>query len=163
MSSDEHQRLSDVLSYDESTGLLHWKQTVARNVKIGSVAGSVRSDGYLVVRYKGEQYPAHRLAFFLKNNRWPEGEVDHINGDKSDNRWINLREATRSENMRNRGSYIRNTSGFKGVSKQGKKWRANICSNGVRTYLGCFLTKEEAFAVYQRAAREQHGNFANIE
>lgn len=163
MISDEYQGLSEVLGYDEETGLLYWKQTVARNVKVGSTAGSLRSDGYLIVRYKGGRYPAHRLAFFLKTGQWPEAEIDHINGVKSDNRWINLREATRSQNMQNRSALSNNTTGYKGVYQQGKKWRASICSNGIPVTLGTFPTRESAYAAYTAAASKLHGSFANIE
>lgn len=90
-------------------------------------------------------------------------QVDHINGNKLDNRRSNLRLCTQSENMRNRGATALNTSGFKGVhwSANDRKWRAGIKVEGKRIFLGLYLSKEEAAEAYNRAAESLHGLFAS--
>jgi hypothetical protein len=91
--------------------------------------------------------------------------TDHINGDKLDNRRTNLRIATPTQNLQNRGKTKQNKSGYKGVSwyRAMGKWRAQITVNGKKTYLGTFATPEEAYAAYAAAAAEKlHGEFANI-
>ena len=89
-------------------------------------------------------------------------EVDHINGDKLDNRRCNLRVCTKSGNMRNRLSYKCNKTGFKCVIKFRTKYRANITVNNKALYLGVFATPEEAYSAYVKAAKMHHGEFANV-
>lgn len=90
--------------------------------------------------------------------------VDHINGNPLDNRYSNLRLATKSQNMSNRGKTQANTSGFKGVSlhKPTGKWKAYIRKDCKQYYLGLFKTPQEAAAAYNRAARQLHGDFAHL-
>ena len=97
-------------------------------------------------------------------NAAPDMEVDHWNLNKLDNRRLNLRICTFSENQRNRGKLSNNTSGFKGVSwhKRAHKFRAQIKLNGKQKSLGCYPTAEEASAAYVKAAHELHGNFARV-
>lgn len=95
----------------------------------------------------------------------PKGmSIDHINGDKSDNRKSNLRICTNSENLRNRGSQSNNTSGYKGVSwsKELKKWRTQICINKKHIHVGLFKDKIEAAKAYNEAAIKYHGEFAKL-
>ena len=95
----------------------------------------------------------------------PDGlETDHVNGDGVDNRKINLRACTRSENQRNIGRTSSNTSGFKGVfwSKSASKWMAQIKLNGHPTHIGCFSTTEEAAQAYNEACVKLHGEFARL-
>ncbi len=89
-------------------------------------------------------------------------EVDHENTVRSDNRWDNLRAATRGQNRANCGAYKNNTSGLKGVSfyKRTGKWKAQIQASGKKTFLGYFLTKEAAHQAYAHAANEYFGEFA---
>lgn len=119
--------------------------------KTGKFSGEIKiydSGDYTTVCLKGKWYLAHRLAFFLMTGRWPYPETDHINGDKKDNRWENLRECTQSENQHNSKIPINNTSGVKGVSFDNRvgKWKAYITIKGKQTYLGSFLQKSEAIA-----------------
>lgn len=88
--------------------------------------------------------------------------VDHINGDTLDNRKCNLRVCTSAENIRNRKLHKNSISGYKGVRKQGKNWRATIRANDKRIFLGVFNTKEEAAAAYNEASKKYHGEFARI-
>jgi hypothetical protein len=94
---------------------------------------------------------------------WPAAEIDHVNGVSSDNRLVNLREATAAENRCNRGATVNNRTGFKGVSwhKRCRKYQARIKVRGKDTYLGLFTSPEEAHAAYQSAVYDFHGAFAN--
>lgn len=95
-------------------------------------------------------------------DKWPEEEIDHINGVRNDNRWINLREADRHENTRNAVVKSNSIVGYKGVFKAGKKWGARIRINSAETYLGVFNTIDEAAEAYRIAAGANYGQFAKI-
>jgi len=141
-------RLLEVVRYNPDTGLFSWVATDQR-------AGFARKDGYIALAVDGKTYRAHRLAWFLMHETWPE-LIDHINGDRSDNRFENLREATRSENTQN-STHTRSKSGYRGVSRNGKhRWKAAIAVNGRDQYLGTFDTPEEAHAAYCAAAAKLH-------
>jgi len=125
------------------------------------VAGSLKRQGYIIIKIDGKCYRAHRLAFLVAHGHLPK-ELDHINGDPSDNRIANLREATRRENKRNSGKYSNNKSGFKGVCwhKSRGKWRADAQdANGKQIHLGLFTTPEAASAAYNDFAMKLHGDF----
>lgn len=138
----EHHELKDILTYNPQSGEFVWN-------KNGQRAGSLkrtRTKEYWRVGLKGKTYAAHRLAWFYETGEWPRGEIDHINGNGLDNRFLNLREATSAENNRNRRRQSNNTSGFVGVSwcKLTQKWRAELNVNGERVRLGRFDTIGEA-------------------
>jgi len=102
-------------------------------------------------------HKAHRLAWLYTYGEWPVGDIDHINECKGDNRIINLREATRAENMQNRSKANKNGhSGLLGVTKVGKKWLGQIHVDGVRHHLGRFESPQEAHAAYLRAKHQLH-------
>src|SRR5690606_167269 len=107
-------------------------------------------------------HQAHRLAFLYMTGEMPEKVVDHINGDRSDNRWENLRCANQSQNMANVGIRSANTSGTPGVvwDKERQKWRAQLRVNGKKKNLGRFDSIEDAKATVNAAARQQWGEFA---
>jgi len=154
------ERVLELLDYDSSTGI--FTRRVSRGSQLaGSVAGGVRRDGYWHIMIDGKIYLAQRLAFLLSHGHLPD-ELDHINGDPSDNRIENLRPATSQENQRNRGKQANNTSGFKGVSlhKQREKWYAQARdANGKQKFLGYFPTPEAASAAYEAYAMKLHGEF----
>lgn len=160
MSKPTAERVRELLHYDPLSGL--FTRLVSRaNAHVGDVAGTDSGRGYLRIRVDGKKYVAHRLAWFYMTGEWPAEQIDHINGCPSDNRWSNLREATRHQNSINTRKRQDNTSGFKGVHwhKSGKKWQAYIKLNGKKYHLGYFDTPEAASAMYEGAAAILFGNF----
>lgn len=156
------ERLRELFHYDQESGVFTRKAERARNARMGDLAGCKRPDGYIVIRIDGSLYHAHRLAWLHVTGEWPKEEIDHLNCDPSDNRFANLREATRAENLRNIRKPCDNTSGFKGVSfdKRTGRWISSIRASGKQKYLGRFDTAEAAYAAYCTAAKELHGEFA---
>jgi hypothetical protein len=159
-------KLKEVLLYDQSTGIFTWKLKTL-NTEIGQVAGSVRKtrDAYVRIGFEGETYFAHRLAWLYVHGKWPEKFIDHINGNESDNRIVNLREATALQNGRNIKKRVNNTVGLVGVSydKERGKWIAQARENGRKKNLGRFNSQEEASAAYQSFARNHYGEFMRQE
>lgn len=149
-----HSRLQEALHYDPDIGTFTWRI----GSRTGSVALAKRPDGYARVRLDGTLYYAHRLAFFYMAARWPTAVIDHINGNPSDNRWVNLREATVSQNHANK----RSLNGLKGVSASRSRWRATIQVNGRTKHLGVFDTPEAAHEAYAEAAHAHFGQFARL-
>ncbi len=155
-------RLKELLHYNPDTGVFTWLQSRSV-VKKGDVAGSTYGPGYQGIGIDGTVYLSHRLAFLYMTNVVPEHEVDHKNNRKTDNRWENLRQATRTQNLRNVGVRACSKSGIKGVrfiKKQGK-WSARIRHNKKQIWLGVFDTCEQAANAYKNAAEKLHGEFAN--
>src|SRR5690606_3787035 len=131
-----------------------------RTDAIGPVPIIVTSNGYLVVYAKGRLFRAHRLAWVLMTGDWPAHDIDHINRNRADNRWANLREATRGQNLRNAGTKRSSGTGLKGVGAQGERFAAYIRLNGKKRHLGVFDTAAEAHQEYCRVARQHFGEFA---
>lgn len=115
------------LSYDPKTGEIVWRSPASCKMKVGQVAGSVRSDGYRSIRVNYHKYYAHRLAWLLHYGEWPNGDIDHENHDPSDNRIKNLRSVSNAENHKNLPKYRCNKSGIPGIylSESGT-WRARV-------------------------------------
>ena len=153
--------LNHLFEYDKETGNLIWK-IQQRGIRKGSIAGSVKSHGYLCVGINYKSYRAHRLVFLMHKGYLPK-TIDHINGDKLDNRIENLRAATVGQNQHNRKTNANNTSGYKGVSwnKGCNKWLSQIKLEGKRIHLGYFDNLEEAAEVVRKAREELHGDFAH--
>ncbi len=162
MSILSHDDLIKMLHYAPESGVFTWKVRPAMGVAPGSVAGTTLKQGYRATRIRGVNYRMHRLAFFYMTRRWPVGDVDHIDCDKANNRWSNLREATRSQNLANRGATQKNSHGNKGLvwDARRRKWRAVIVVNYRRHYLGIFDDIEEAKGAYWNAAQQHFGEFA---
>jgi hypothetical protein len=150
-------RLRRLLEYAPETGLFYWRVNIGA-VRAGRQTGTCRAGGYPVIVVDRRRYFAHRLAWLYVHGHHPKGEIDHINGDKADNRIANLRDCSRGENARNvNGSAA---SGLKGAYRKGVRWSSRICVNRHYHYLGSFSTKEEAADAYDEAARLLHGPFA---
>ena len=157
--------LNHLFEYDKETGNLIWKikpSSRGHSVKVGDIAGTLKSHGYLCVGINYNSYRAHRLIFLMHKGYLPK-TIDHINGDKLDNRIENLRAATVGQNQHNRKTNANNTSGYKGVSwnKAQKKWVARITLERKNIHLGYFANVEEAAEVVRKAREELHGSFAN--
>lgn len=169
--------LRQLLRYEPETGKLFWRQRSpewfqsARSCAVWNAkyAGreaftSLDRSGYRQGNILNHVHRGHRVVWAIVTGAWPDGEIDHVDLVRHNNRQDNLRSASRSENLRNAGLSKRNTSGFKGVSwaRRDKKWRAEIALNGRTKVLGMFATPEEASAAYAKASAELHGEFGRV-
>jgi hypothetical protein len=157
-------RLKELLSYDPGAGWFVWSGRRRAGVSLGSVCGRISRHGYREIRVDGVLHRANRLAWLYMTGEWPARVVDHINRNKADDSWSNLRLATNSENAANQCVRKSNVSGFVGVSwcADRQKWAAQIRIAGRKTNLGRFATAEEAAKAYDRAAFATFGGFANL-
>lgn len=155
-----HAELVASLSYDKETGIFRWKSSTSVQKLVGKIAGTIDSYGRQLISKSRRQYFAHRLAWFYVYGEFPTMDIDHINGDHADNRIENLRLATHAENMQNHQKARKDSkSGLAGVSKApGKRngWNSEIRTNGKKTYIGYFETKELAHDAYLQEKRRQH-------
>lgn len=156
-----------ILEYNPENGVFYWKRRYgvmeSWNVQnAGKSTGWANSNGYLIITIAGKRYRAHRLAWVWMTGEWPEFDIDHIDRNRTDNRWCNLREATRSENHANRRMQHNNKLGFKGVHihRETGKYRAQIRIKGKSKHIGLFRTAEEAHAAYIAEAKVLYGEFA---
>jgi hypothetical protein len=154
--------LKSLLKYDPITGLFVRTKSI-RGQKIDSRVGTLIACGYTMISVNCINVLAHRLAFFYMTGTWPKHDIDHINGNRNDNRWSNLREATRSQNLMNARLRSDNKSGFKGVKYHAasKLWTCGLHHNGKYLSLGYYKTSQEANGVVMRRRLELHGEFAN--
>jgi hypothetical protein len=147
----------DYLQYQLDTGKFIWKKSPNRRIKVGTEAGFLQN-GYIAIRFFGKTIYAHRLAWLFIYGEYPENEIDHINGIKTDNNIDNLRDVTRETNMRNMNfARTNNLLNILGVSKSGKKFISRIRTNLGRIYLGTFDTAEEAHQSYIKAKEKYNG------
>ena len=153
------ERLRELLKYCPATGLFSWLDRSNSRRIYGAVAGGRSTQGYIVIRIDGVLYLAHRLAYFYIYGAWPPADVDHKNGDKTDNRLDNIRAASRSQNNQNR----RRGKSRDGESSMGitwapwaKMWRAQISVDGAHRHIGYYKTMEEANAAYLNEKRKSH-------
>jgi hypothetical protein len=142
------------LCYDPLTGILTWKISPSRNCRLGAVAGCQMQRGYLTIGLLRKLYLAHRLAWLIVYGKWPDQAVDHIDGDRTNNRLANLREATNSQNQQNR---LR-----KGYHFKDGLYCARITLNEKRIALGYFKTEEAARAAYLEASEKHFGEFSVV-
>lgn len=149
------ERLLELFDYDQESGLFTYRRKTSIKEQ-GAVAGYLDGKGYRRIRIDKKTYPAHWLAWLVVYGRFPSIQIDHINRIKTDNRIANLREATGTENARNRGMQKNNRSGHTGVywAAHAKKWTAQIKVGGRQVNLGRFSSKELAILVRKRAERE---------
>jgi hypothetical protein len=143
-----YEELDRIFDYNKETGIFTRKVSTARCTKVGDIAGHINSQGYVIIKYLGEAYKAHRLAWLLTYKDWPLGDIDHIDGNKSNNAIKNLRDVSRSKNSLNTKETSSNKSGYKGVSLHNGKWRARIMVEGKQTIIGSYDTPEEASLAY---------------
>lgn len=158
------ERLREILHYDPATGIFCFR--VRRGgKKPGDTAGYLDSNGYILIQVDGHTAQGQRLAWLYMHGEWPPEEIDHKNMCRSDNRFDNIRAATKSQNGMNRRKRADNTSGFKGVTRRanGGGWFARIKSGDKQKYLGTFRTPDSAGAAYAEAARRLHGEFSRVD
>lgn len=173
--------LRKMLRYNPDTGRLFWLERTPEmfcdgprdaktncNVWNARYAGkeaftSISASGYRFGSLFNRSHRAHRVAFAISTGAWPQNDMDHINGDRLDNRLSNLREATRSENLRNSWRPEANNSGVKGVSwcRKKKLWRATIKASGKQVGLGYFANIDDAKEAVHAARAKLHGAFAH--
>lgn len=149
--------LEAVFEYAPDTGKLFWRINTGDIDRVGKEAGTTNKSGYRQVCLNSTVYLTHRLIWKMMTGEDPQEDIDHINGERSDNRWVNLKTATRSENLRNSKRSTKNNSGAVGVSwcKIKRKWRAEIVDNeGKHVHLKYCETLEEAIAVRKAAEKE---------
>jgi hypothetical protein len=157
------ERLRELLSYDANTGMFRWLAKSAprsNRRKVGDLAGCVGVQGYVVLGVEGRSYRAHRLAWFYVHGVWPEKHIDHINGNRADNRIENLRDVSAAQNNRNlQRAKRQNQTGLLGVFRNGKRWSAQLRGTSGPRHLGMFDTPEEAHMAY--LAAKQTAQFIN--
>jgi len=147
--------VQDWIHYDPETGLFTWLRSPNRRIKVGDVAGT-SSHGYVKIKIQGKAHFAHLLAWYMMTGTYPE-QIDHENGDRSDNRFLNLRVATSAQNRQNVFVPQRNNrSGFRGVFKGRRGWQAHITVDQKTRHLGVFESPEEAHQAYLMAKQTHH-------
>lgn len=154
------ERLREALYYDPNSGEFSWKQKTSIRSKVGKTAGLSCKADYQRISIDNRRYKAHHLAWLYMTGEWPNGIVDHKDGQKSNNRWDNLRIATPRENRANSPVNANNKCGRKGVHKVGRKWRALLQTTDERMHLGYFECLDSAAAAYEDAAEQKFGEFA---
>lgn len=171
--------LRQLLRYEPETGRLFWRERLEQtghdrhfNVRFaGRRAGYTRGDGYWMVSLYGRRCYCHRVIWAIAYGEWPASDLDHIDGNQSNNALCNLRMATRSENQRNRGSHQGSGSQFIGVywHKAARKWAAEVRlpktdeeARGRKLYLGLFDNETDAALAYDNVARVAHGPFGRL-
>lgn len=156
--------VKDLLSYDAESGSFRRIVATSWNAPEGPLVGKLSASGYRTVRIGERSIFLHRIAWAIYYGSWPDFIIDHINGDRSDNRISNLRNASLNQNQHNQGIRKTNSSGVKGVSwcASKHKWLATICVKGKTIYLGRHDTIDGAADAYRMAALEFHGTFARF-
>jgi HNH endonuclease/AP2 domain len=153
------ERLREQLHYEPATGIFTRLVKTTNSVQVGDIAGGDNGNGRCKIRVFAKLYFAHRLAFLYVFGRWPDAEVDHIDGNPANNAIDNLREATHSQNMQNqRAAHKSNNSGLIGAhwKKNQQRWFSEIQIEGKHSHLGYFDSAEDAHAAYLAAKRALH-------
>lgn len=154
------ERVMEAFAYDPDSGVLTWAISRRGHAKPGDVAGHA-TRGYWSTKLDGQTLMVHRIAWAITHGRWPIGDIDHKDGNPSNNRISNLRECTRAENMQNRRSPRHSTkSGFLGVWRMkrnlSKPWQAAVVIGRKQVWRERFATKEEAAKAYLQAKARLH-------
>ena len=164
--------LKNRLDYNSETGVFKWKfknvnqpdDKIFNKLFGGKIIFSKNHNGYLQIKIDKKSFLIHRIAYLFMTGEWPNGQIDHINGDRVDNRWDNLRVVNNEENQKNQKIYSNNTSGVIGVSwcETKNKWKVQISGNKKRIYLGLFKNFNEAVRARKNAEviygyHENHG------
>jgi hypothetical protein len=154
IAAEDIEHAKTLLRYEPSTGVFYWTVTRGRSAKAGDVAGVASDTGHLQIKVSQRVFKAHRLAWAFQFGTHPDGEIDHINGNRRDNRIANLRVVDRLGNASNiTTANTKNRTGFLGVRVDSRrnKFQAAIQRQGKFKHLGMFDTPEEAHAAYLAA------------
>lgn len=154
--------INSIFSYDETTGELRWKKVPKERVvraKVGEIAGAIMVNGYRMVCINYQKYLAHRLIWKMKTGTDAPFSIDHIDGDRLNNRFSNLRAATQSQNGMNSKMRKNNTSGVKGVYWGWNRWQAQISIARRCIPLGGFEKIEDAARAVEAARKKYHAEF----
>ncbi|HBY9796140.1 TPA: hypothetical protein MJA66_14730 [Klebsiella pneumoniae] len=159
------ERLDELLDYSPDSGLFTWKVNRRGKAKSGCIAGSKNGQGYIIIKIDGKFYFAHRLAWLVTHGTFPVNMIDHIDGNRENNKINNLREATDEQNMWNSAAGKNNKTGVKGVSWDGrrKRFRASISIKGKNKEIGSYLSLKDAESAIKDYRLKLHGKFANNE
>jgi hypothetical protein len=172
-------KLVTLLDYNPDSGIFVWKKRSSDNSYSerimnsfnsrlsGKEAGTVTPNGYRRIIILGHSMSAHTLAWIYTTGEPPTGEIDHINGNRDGNRFCNMRNVSRLENMRNKSLYKNNSTGCIGVSPEGKGWKSRIRIEGVEVYLGYFSVLQDAVSARKKAEikykfHKNHGRIRNL-
>ncbi len=150
-------RLRELLHYDPETGVFTRPGSIQRPDRAGKQAGHLTRKGYRYIKIGRVNMQAHRLAWLYAHGVWPQHDIDHIDGNPSNNAIANLRDVTRSVNCQNKKTATRFSKvGLLGVCAKNKGWTASIYVDGRQCYLGIFSSPIEAHAAYIAAKRQHH-------
>lgn len=145
------EKIREYLKYNGKTGKFIWIKKISDKTVVGNFAGSTRKDGYVTIRFNKKSYLAHRLAWFFKYDKWPSKNLDHKNGNTSDNRIQNLREATVRENAINLA--VHRKGKLPGSKKAKRKWSSYMEIFNKKVYLGNFHSEKEASEQYYKGSK----------
>lgn len=156
--------LKNRLSYNEATGVFTWNIRSNPRMRPDKVAGYAKPTGYVLIKLRGKNYLAHRLAWLYVHGHFPDRDIDHIDRNPNNNRISNLRLATATQNSGNRNLAISNKSGYRGVSYNtiARKYYAHATEQGRRYYLGTFDTPQEASEVVEARRKAYYGEFNSV-
>jgi len=154
------EQLKELLNYDKDTGIFTWKKRTSNRIKVGSIAGNLHNCGYIELKVDGTRCLAHRLAWLYEYGELPK-LIDHINGDKKDNRICNLRKASYAENVYNSKVRSDNKSGVRCVSWNSRtsKWEVRVKINGKLQSFGNYKDLTLATIVANKIRQEYHNEF----
>ena len=145
-----------MLRYSTESGEFWWTSDAPTKVR-GKRVEYKDKHGYICLKLDGRMYKAHRIAWLFQYGYWPTQHIDHINGNKADNRICNLRDVSPNINAQNRRRALStNSVGFLGVSRNGSGWRAEIRVAGKKINLGTYPLPDQAHAIYVAAKRKHH-------
>ena len=152
------QDVRKMFNYDQNLGVMSRKIKTGRNTHAGQQVGSDDMHGYKTVRIGTTSFKLHRLCWFYAHGHWPVGDIDHLNGDRSDSRLSNLRDVPRGVNLQNQrvATSQNKSTGVLGVYPSNKRFTAALSVDGKKKSLGTFDTVDLAHAAYLNAKREFH-------
>ena len=163
MSNITAEYVNEYLTYDASSGNLYQRKKRPK-VQVGNIAGGITTKGYRYIQLGNRKYPAHHIVWLLETGTFPIKQLDHIDGNKINNHFSNLREVSNKQNTENRGKQRNNKSGYKGVSfnTRLKKYVAQIQHNSIPIYIGVFHTAHEAHLAYEKKAKELFTHYSRL-